>query len=75
MDINDNLMTRAKRRAARERVPLREIMERALRAYLSTRPAGRGSYSLHWKTVKGRVMPGVNLDDRDSLMDAMEDLR
>ena len=30
MEINDDLMTRAKRRAARERVPLREIIERAL---------------------------------------------
>jgi hypothetical protein len=71
IDISDELLRQAKKRAADERTPLRRLIEAALRLYLSGRPRGRG-YKLHWRTEKGRLRPGVRLDDRDALLDLMD---
>ena len=71
IDISDELLRRAKKRAADATAPLREVVEAALRAYLGRR-AARGGYKLRWRTEKGRILPGVNLDDRDALFELME---
>jgi hypothetical protein len=71
IDIGDELLRRAKKRAADEGVPLRDVVESALRGYLSTRPR-QGRYRLKWSTERGRMLPGVNLDDRDALFDLMD---
>jgi len=71
IDLNDELLRQAKRRAADEGVPLPEIIERALRAQLGGTPH-RKRYRLRWKTVKGALQPGVCLDDRDALFDLMD---
>jgi hypothetical protein len=71
VDLNDELFRAAKRRAADEGVTLREVIERSLRAHL--KPAGpRRGYRLKLKTVRGKVQPGVRLDDRDALFDLMD---
>ena len=71
IDINDELFRRAKRQAVRERITLRALIDRALRAHLaSTRPRDR--YALRWRTEKGRLLPGVRLEDRDALFDLMD---
>jgi len=74
IELNDELLRRAKRRAADEGTTLREVIERALRAHLEPRRS-RGRYKLHWRTEKGRLQPGVRLDDRDSLFDIMDGRR
>ena len=74
MDLGDELMRRAKKKAADDGVPLRSIVEEALRRYLSEKPAATG-YKLRWTTEKGALMPGVDLDDRDSLFDIMNGIR
>jgi hypothetical protein len=74
MDLSDELLRKAKRRAADEGIPLREVVEAALRRYLLTRRE-RGTYKLSWRTEKGRLQPGVNLDDRDALFDLMDGRR
>jgi len=71
MDITDELFRRAKKRAADDGVPLRNVVEAALRIYLSSR-SRRAGYRLNWKTERGRLQPGVDLDDRDSLLERME---
>jgi hypothetical protein len=71
IDLSDELFRLAKRRAADEGVPLREVVQTALRRYLAVRGSA-GGYRLRWRTEKGRILPGVALDDRDSLFDAME---
>lgn len=74
IDINDELLRRARRRAADQGTTLREVVERALRAHLEpARPSRR--YSLRWRTEKGRIQPGVRLDDRDALFDLMDGRR
>ena len=71
IDLNDELLREAKRRAADEGTTLRQLFERALRAHLSGR-ASRSGYRLRWRPEKGRVQPGVQLDDRDALFDLMD---
>ena len=74
MDISDDLMRRAKKKAADDGVPLRDVVEDALRRYLSEKPAASG-YKLKWTTESGELMPGVDLDDRDSLFDLMDGIK
>jgi Arc/MetJ family transcription regulator len=71
IDIGDELLRQAKKRAANEGVPLRNVVESALRSYLAAQRK-RGGYKLRWRTERGRVQPGVNLDDRDALFDLMD---
>ena len=71
IEISDPLFVQAKKRAAEEKVPLRQIIEDALRGYLKQRHA-RGGYRLRWRADRGRLRPGIDLDSRDSLFEAME---
>jgi hypothetical protein len=74
IEIRDELFRQAKRRAADEGAPLRQIVESALRLYLSVR-GKRGPYRFKWGTDRGRLLPGVVIEDRDSLFDIMEGRR
>lgn len=74
IDISDELFRQAKKKAADDRVSLRDVVETALRRYLAGRPKG-GGYRLRWTPERGRLLPGVNLDDRDALFDIMNGRR
>ncbi len=74
VDLNDELLRQAKQRAARENITLRQLLETALRAHLGRQGPGR-AYRLRWRTEKGRLQPGVRLEDRDALFDLMEERR
>lgn len=74
MDLPDELLRRAKKRAADERIPLRDVVEAALREYLSGKPKSTG-YKFKWTPDKGELLPGVDLDDRDSLFDIMDGIK
>ena len=75
IDISDELMRTAKKRAADENATLRELVDRALRQYL-TGAATKRTFKLRWKPhTRGRLLPGIVLEDRDSLFDAMEGRR
>lgn len=74
LEINDELFRRAKLRAADERVPLRDVVEAALREYLSGK-GRRSGYTLRWTTDKGELLPGVDLEDRDALHDRMNGIK
>jgi len=71
LDIGDELLRRAKKRAADEGVPLRQVVESALQLHLGQQTRGR-AYKLRWRRESGRLLPGVRLDDRDALFDVME---
>lgn len=75
IDINDEVLRQAKRRAADETVPLREIVERALRAFLGGKSGASTRYALRWRTERGRLQAGVCLEDRDALFDIMDGRR
>jgi hypothetical protein len=71
LDINDELLEKAKQLAARERTTLKAVVERALRSHL-TRRRPSGVYRLRWRPERGHLQPGVRLDDRDALFDLMD---
>jgi Arc/MetJ family transcription regulator len=75
VDINDELLREAKTAAAKEHKTLREIMDEALRLYL--KGPREKKFRLNWKPHEtvGRLMPGVDLEDRDALYDIMDGLR
>ena len=71
IEISDPLLRAAKKRAADEQKPLREVVESALRLYLGNQ-GRRVGFKLQWRTERGRILPGVRLEDRDALFDLME---
>jgi hypothetical protein len=74
LDLNDEIMRQAKRRAADERTSLRALIESALRAHLG-RPRKRQDYRLRWRTEGGTRNPGAYIEDRGALFDRMEGRR
>lgn len=74
IDINDVLFRAAKRKAAEQGISLREVVEAALRQHLGrTKPSA--GYTLQWQPESGRLLPGVDLADRDALFDLMDGRR
>ena len=71
INLNGELLRSAKRRAASEGTSLRAVVERALHSYLEG-GARKSGYRLHWRPERGRLRPGVRLEDRDALLDLME---
>lgn len=71
LDIPDEILQLARRRAAAERISLGELVEAALRSHLLEQPE-RSGYQFRWRTERGRLHPGVNLDDRQALWNLME---
>jgi len=71
LDLGDELLRRVKRRAADEGTSMRQIVEVALQTYLTKR-SHKPHYKLRWKTERGRLLPGVRLDDRDALFELMD---
>jgi hypothetical protein len=73
LTLEDDVLRAAKRRARNEDRPLKEIINEALRHGLALSETPRhGSYKFRLKTVAGRVLPGVDLTDRDKLFELME---
>ena len=72
LDFDERLLREAKMRAAAEGSTLTGLIERALRSYLRPPPAKRTRFRLRLLTKRGRIVPGVNWDDRDSLYERME---
>lgn len=72
LNLDDNLMRAVKRRAAETGRTLSSMIEAALREMLEQGKKTKHSYRLRWVTVKGGVQPGVDLADRDALIDRME---
>jgi hypothetical protein len=74
VDIDDDLLRRAKEAAAKSNRPLREVIEDALRKSLSGQKPGkpRARVELPVSDEPWGLCPGVNLDDTASLLDIME---
>lgn len=70
--IDDELLKQAKKRAVDQGETLSALVETALREKLAAPDVPGKPFKLRWKTMKGKPLPGVNLDDRDSLYDLME---
>lgn len=70
VDLPDDLLIRAKKRAAETRTPLRVLIERGLRRELSsTATGGRpgSARKIRWVTAPGGLPPGLDVSDRSAL--------
>ena len=72
IDLDDELLRRAKQRAAAAGIPLRAYIENALRAQLLPRTRGRSKFKLVLPIVAGSARPAVDVADRNALYDLME---
>ena len=73
LNLDDRLYQAAKIRATSEGTTVTQVIQDALTEFLHNKPnATRSRYKLRWPTQKGRLLPGVNPDDRTSLYDAMD---
>lgn len=71
IELPDDLLVAAKRRAAEDRSTLRSFIERGLRAQLarSSRRAAPGAVKLRRVVVKGGLPPGIDMTDRVAMHD------
>lgn len=72
VDIPDDLLVSAKKRAAEERTTLRKLFARGLRRELEATGAGRrteGAGRIRWVVVDGGLPPGADLTDREAMHD------
>ena len=77
IDLPDELVVAAKKRAADQRTTLRAIFERGLRRELRTstpRPGARAG-RIRWLTVRGGVPEGLDLTDRTAMHDRLRKTR
>ncbi len=75
LDLDDELVKEIKRRAADSGRTLTAVIEDTLREGLRPREKQGKPYRLRIPIVKGKLLPGVDLNDRDSLYDIMDGLR
>lgn len=71
LDLEDAVIERARRRAAREGTTLTDIVERALRLFLGRRAEPSTPLATRWVVVRGEREPAVDLADRDRLHDLL----
>lgn len=73
LTLDDDVLRAAKRRAREQERPLKDVINEALRQGLAMGDAQRPSaYTFRLKTVEGRLLPGVDLTDRDKLFELMD---
>lgn len=72
--IDDELLARAKVRAAETRTSLGSVLEEALRAHLDQQTSAAALPALPvFRPRTPGLLPGVDLDDRDALARVLED--
>ena len=72
LNIDDELMRTVKKHAAETDPTISAIIETALRFLIGYERRTDQPYRLNWKTVRGKLQAGVDLTDRDALIDRME---
>jgi len=72
VEIDDTLLRLAKQRAAEAGIPLRALIEDALRARLAPRAEQPKRFTLDVPIITGTAPPAVDIADRDALYDLME---
>jgi hypothetical protein len=72
LNLDDELLMSAKRKALEERRPLSRVIEDALRESLARPKSRKGRIQLVTSSGPG-VKPGVDLDDGRSLLEIMDD--
>jgi hypothetical protein len=72
LDLDEQLLRQARKRAQERGTSLTAFIESALAAALAERSEQAEPYRLTWKTHRGELVAGVDLADRDSLFERMD---
>lgn len=72
LDLDDDLLRAVKQRAAETGRTITSLVESALRELLRLESEPPTGYRLQWTIVEGGAQPGVDLTDRDALLERME---
>jgi hypothetical protein len=72
VDIDEYLLREAKKAAAGRGVTLAEVIEDSLREAFARRPSAAERLPIKLHTVKGRVMPGVDISNSAELLELMD---
>ena len=75
LDLPDELLIAAKKRAAEERTSLRKLVARSLRRELSSVPdTGERAVEIDWGsiTAEGGLPPGLDLSSREQMYDWLD---
>lgn len=73
LTLDDDVLKAARRLAGQQGRPLKDVINEALRQGLALGEARRRPpFRFRLKTVAGRLLPGVDLADRDKLFDLMD---
>ena len=75
LNLDDGLMRSLKRRAAETGRTLTSLVEEAIHALLDRDAVPATEYRLDWVIVEGGARPGIDLSDRDALIDLMDGRR
>ena len=67
LNLNDQVVSLAKRRAARDGITLTKFVEDALRRQLAAVRGGRRAFRLRLEIVTGHEPPNIDISDRDAL--------
>lgn len=73
LELDDRLLTEAKKRAAAAGTTLKAFVEEALRARLSPAPHRGPRFRLTLPVVRGEAPPAVDVADRRALYDLMDE--
>jgi hypothetical protein len=72
LDIPDEILARARRKAAEDHVTLSQVIEKALCLYLAPGRPRRRRVMKKWTVIKGRGPAGLDIANRDRLYEATE---
>jgi hypothetical protein len=77
IELPDDLLIEAKKRAAELRVPVRKLIEEGLRARLARKRRFRRKKKLriNWITVEGGLPQGLNVADREQMHDYLAETK
>ena len=77
IDLPDELLIAAKKKAAEERTSLRKLVTRGLRQVLGSgsEAAAEATRTIRFVTVDGGLPPGLDLSDRAAMRDWLREQR
>jgi hypothetical protein len=69
--LDEDVMEMLKIRSAQEGTSMKDLVNRSLRDFFSKKRRSK-AFEFEWKTFRGKLQPGVSLEDRDTLFEIME---
>ena len=73
IDIQEELFKAIRKKAQAEGTTLKELIHRGLRLVLKDEAESSTTFRFSWRTEKGKLSPGLRIEDRNQLWDRMSE--